>query len=138
MRLFQLLKFSYLPLCTQEEIRLLVLRPGSASAPLQCDLVHEVLSSVSSSYHALSYTWGSTFKPCSIYCGTTTSKGTTYYTNSGIDITVNLYSALRHLRHERESKFLWIDAICIDQKNDKEREAQVLQCGRYTQAQSAL
>lgn len=124
---FQVPKFSYLPLRTHEEIRLLILKPGPTSAPLRCALAHVILSSLSSNYQALSYTWGSTFKPCLIYCDTITSKGTIYHTNSVIEITANLDAALRHLRHRSERKVLWIDAICIDQRNEKERDAQVLQ-----------
>jgi hypothetical protein len=39
--------------------------------------------------------------------------------------TSNLESALRHLRHESETRTLWIDAICIDQQDDVEKGCQV-------------
>ncbi|KAI6762471.1 hypothetical protein HG530_008451 [Fusarium avenaceum] len=40
-------------------------------------------------------------------------------------VTTNLESALRHLRIEKESRTLWIDALCIDQSNEDEKGAQV-------------
>lgn len=40
-------------------------------------------------------------------------------------VTENLDSALRQLRSEDKERILWIDAICIDQKNDSERGYQV-------------
>lgn len=42
-----------------------------------------------------------------------------------IRITDNLARALRRLRHRTQPRDLWIDAICIDQKNIKERSGQV-------------
>jgi hypothetical protein len=40
-------------------------------------------------------------------------------------ITANLYSALRSLRWRSESRFLWVDAICICQDDLEERGLQV-------------
>lgn len=37
----------------------------------------------------------------------------------------NLLEALRHFRHEKIDLYLWIDALCIDQSNLTERNAQV-------------
>jgi len=44
-------------------------------------------------------------------------------------ITENLYIALRNIRIEDEDRILWVDAICIDQKNERERGHQVQQMG---------
>jgi hypothetical protein len=33
--------------------------------------------------------------------------------------------ALRHLRHRSEPRSMWVDAICISQKDDQERSKQV-------------
>lgn len=38
--------------------------------------------------------------------------------------------ALKDLRQEEKDQVLWVDAICIDQKNDTERSAQVALMGR--------
>ncbi|KAL9624732.1 MAG: hypothetical protein Q9160_001086 [Pyrenula sp. 1 TL-2023] len=37
----------------------------------------------------------------------------------------NLVEALKHFRHEKRDLYLWIDALCIDQSNLTERNAQV-------------
>lgn len=46
---------------------------------------------------------------------------------STMRVTSNLYVGLKHLRAEDEDRILWIDAICIDQDNDNERQHQVQQ-----------
>ena len=40
-------------------------------------------------------------------------------------ITSNLWEALGRIRHETETKILWVDSICIDQGNFEERNHQV-------------
>jgi hypothetical protein len=37
-----------------------------------------------------------------------------------MDVTLNLYLAMQHLRFEDKDRILWIDAICIDQDNIEE------------------
>ncbi|KAF2189293.1 hypothetical protein K469DRAFT_507956, partial [Zopfia rhizophila CBS 207.26] len=44
-------------------------------------------------------------------------------------VTSNLYSALVHLRNPDSDISLWIDTICIDQKNDHEKGNQVQRMG---------
>jgi hypothetical protein len=41
----------------------------------------------------------------------------------------NLWSFLHYARHQQRSRWLWIDALCIDQSNVKERNHQVQQMG---------
>jgi len=65
-------------------------------------------------YEALSYCWGEPKKRLSIFCN-----GIPFATTS------NLESALRHLRRESEERVLWIDAICINQEDNNEKEQQV-------------
>jgi hypothetical protein len=53
--------------------------------------------------------------------------------------TRNLYSALRQLRYLDKDRILWIDAICIDQKDMKERGHQVEQMSKiYCEAESVI
>jgi Heterokaryon incompatibility protein (HET) len=65
-------------------------------------------------YEALSYAWGD-------------PTITTPVTIHGLpfEVTTNLESALRHLRSERNTRTLWIDAICIQQLNHQERDEQI-------------
>jgi hypothetical protein len=40
-------------------------------------------------------------------------------------VTENLDHALRRLRRRLGPRWLWADAMCIDQKNDREKEVQI-------------
>ena len=42
-------------------------------------------------------------------------------------VTLSVYEALQQIRSKHESRYLWIDAICIDQYNLQERGHQVQQ-----------
>jgi type II secretory pathway predicted ATPase ExeA len=46
--------------------------------------------------------------------------------DQSLPITQNLHAALLHLRHSNYSRIIWVDAICIDHENDKEKEHQVV------------
>ncbi|CAN9220044.1 unnamed protein product [Alternaria alternata] len=75
-------------------------------------------------YDALSYTWGGTDR-------TSTVRVNGKY----LDVTENLHLALEHLRSEDVDRVIWVDAICIDQSNKRERGHQVQQmCKIYSQA----
>lgn len=64
-------------------------------------------------FEALSYTWGSP------------GAGRTIEVEGHVvSVTNNLYSALHHLRQDRE-RIMWIDALCINQNNLNERTNQV-------------
>lgn len=79
-------------------------------------------------YEALSYTWG-----CSELSNIIHVNG------CYLGITHNLYSALVDLRYQDRQRVLWIDAVCIDQKNDKERGHQVGQMGNiYHEANGVI
>jgi hypothetical protein len=76
-------------------------------------------------FKALSYTWGNPVTKHIILCESKT-----------IGVTCNLWSALRQLRHETEERVFWIDALCINQKDDAERSSQVALMSRiYRDAQ---
>ncbi|KAL8795804.1 MAG: hypothetical protein Q9182_007478 [Xanthomendoza sp. 2 TL-2023] len=65
---------------------------------------------------ALSYTWGSEGPTKPMQCGSQTMK-----------ITPNLHAALCEisLKAEVAGKWLWVDAVCIDQKNEGEKAVEV-------------
>lgn len=79
-------------------------------------------------YVAISYTWGSalTTRPIRV-------NGRPFH------VRLNLWHLLWHLRQRGESRFLWIDALCIDQKNLEERNFHVRLMGNiYDKAVIAI
>lgn len=112
---------------TSPEIRILCLYPGSPKDELHCSLSIFTLQQAHDSmnvnqpethFEALSYVWGKT-------------KSITPIQVQGqpMQITENLESALRHLRYQDKHRYLWVDAVCIDQENMEERPRQVSMMG---------
>ncbi|PTB72321.1 HET-domain-containing protein, partial [Trichoderma longibrachiatum ATCC 18648] len=113
-------EYKYEPLDLERAaIRLLRLHCGLVNQ-ISCELfqaeLHHRQDSVS--YEALSYTWGPPNVTESILVN-----------GYRMEITHNLHEALLHLRREDEDRTLWVDAVCIDQANLKERGHQVAQMG---------
>lgn len=80
-------------------------------------------------YTALSYTWGPPVFDVDFH----------FIDKGFIRITSSLATALRYLRSEHESVFLWIDQICIDQNNIREKEQQIPLMGLiYTHATNTV
>ena len=97
---------------------------------IQCELFEGWINQLEGGipYDALSYTWGSTEMAAKI-----TIDGNTTY------ITRNLYLALQHLRFEDKDRILWIDAICINQGDNEEKQHQVQQMGYiYKEAEQVV
>jgi hypothetical protein len=112
---------STLPLA-RDEIRLLRLLPGTWRDDILCELVNDTLGSVRP-YHALSYVWGSAAKTKTILLD-----------GHSFAVTVNLESTLRHLRSHMQETLLWVDALCINQTDHRERTHQVNLMGRIYQS----
>jgi hypothetical protein len=96
-----------------KQIRLLDLFPGAANDELEARLFTVAFLELPF-YEAVSYTWGSPNAT-----RTMTMNGKRFY------ITDNLWAALKSIRTPYTSRTLWVDAICIDQLNDKEKRHQV-------------
>lgn len=94
-------------------IRLLELLPGDKDDDLKCSIVPAHLDE-RPLYEAVSYVWGTPEHPASLDCG-----------NGFVSITSNLASALRHLRPKDQSRLLWADQVCINQRHVAERSTQV-------------
>lgn len=124
--------YQYERLQGKNEIRLVVLPPGSIYSSVRCDLIHIDLDEAPD-YEALSYTWayenGDKFLSGTIFCGSDGNR---------IPITRNCENALRHLRLKSETRFLWIDAICIDQATLHERNSQVSLMSRIYRSASRV
>ncbi|KAL8344350.1 hypothetical protein RB601_004736 [Gaeumannomyces tritici] len=105
----------YLPLQGERVIRLATISPGSWLDDVRCELTNWPLDpSHRPAYQTLSYVWGSARVTEEIFL-------------NGIpwQVTVNLSCALRYLRHSTHPAIFWIDALCINQQDVKERSAQV-------------
>jgi len=122
--------FEYDPIdLARPAFRLARLLRGSG-VDIQCDIFQAFLNEPESiiPYEALSYTWGSTEIMDSI-----TINGTK------LGVTHNLYLALQYLRSEDEDRILWVDSLCIDQGNGKEKGHQVQQMGNiYRRAERVV
>jgi hypothetical protein len=110
-----------------DDIRLVRLLPGAWADPIRCELFYDSLSTVGP-YYALSYVWGSQNNGRHIQLN-----AQPFY------VTINLESALRHLRRQLNNTLLWIDALSINQTDDRERIHQVKLMGKiYQSCQSVL
>lgn len=111
----------------RKEIRTLTLKAGSDASQIRCSMSVVSLDDIPT-YEALSYAWGQASNPKQIEVN-----------NRPIFVTSNLHSALSHLRHTTIDRDLWVDAVCINQKDTLERNAQVSIMGDiYRLAQSVL
>lgn len=108
----------YRPLTQAEKvIRLVRIRPGRFDEPIECEMFEVSLGSLPD-FEALSYVWGAPVFPHQIRIN-----------QRMVSITQNLMSALAHLRHEKIDRTMWIDALCINQKDTIERNHQVVHMG---------
>lgn len=109
-----------------QEIRLVILLPGDASAPIECRLVYIDLVSTKDYFHeALSYMWGSPQNEKRIVLD-----------GRSVLVRENLYLAMHQLRLPDSERTIWIDAISINQENIKERGLQVGMRDIYSSAKT--
>ncbi|PMD52655.1 uncharacterized protein K444DRAFT_488107, partial [Hyaloscypha bicolor E] len=87
-------------------------------AAIRCQIHHFHIAKAPN-YRALSYAWGNS------------ATRFIYLNDQRIEVRKNLWQALWHLRNNNfYTKWIWIDALCIDQLNTVERNHQVLLMGR--------
>jgi hypothetical protein len=113
-----------------DSIRLLRLLPNEdKTAPIQCELFHYSLQELgrrTHPYEALSYVWGGSDKPQSISIREHNSKSGHDSTNGhDLPATENLHAALTRLRYPFYERIIWIDAVCINQNDEREKEQQI-------------
>ncbi|OAG14716.1 heterokaryon incompatibility, partial [Alternaria alternata] len=65
-------------------------------------------------FKALSYVWGDATSPCEIICN-----------GHKKPITRNLWDVLSQLRKQKFGCRMWVDAVCINQKDEEEKSFQV-------------
>lgn len=99
-------------------------------------------SKINGVWFALSYTWGDLrdFSKVIVRSACTSSGAAQHAADeSYIPVTKNLTEALRHVRCDYDERFLWVDAICIDQSDDDEalrERAWQVQAMHYLYAQA--
>jgi hypothetical protein len=114
-------------------MRILKLRPATSdTSQIDCSLIIPEMDPEGNlitpeSYDALSWSWGTSEKTKYIRITQGDGHNEKTYAKS---VTPTLYSALRSLRDHKRTRFLWIDAICINQENFDERNHQVEQMDR--------
>lgn len=154
-RLFRLLRlfciaskdYEYEPLNKEaREIRLIKLYPAdpsnNASSPIECSIIKASLQAPPT-YTALSYCWGdaTTLIPILLdkrSLSVTPNLHDALYQLRVRKKTLKVYSILRRLRRKTVIT-LWIDAICINQKNISERNHQItLMRDIYTMAENTI
>ncbi|KAH8796947.1 heterokaryon incompatibility protein-domain-containing protein [Hyaloscypha sp. PMI_1271] len=109
--------YTYNKLEYADQIRVLELRPTYDQVDeIRGDLQLLRLGEIDhcECYDALSYTWGAP-----VFSRSVNINGQSIY------ITETLYTALGALCYARKRRRLWIDAVCINQKDDDEKASQV-------------
>ncbi|KAM0286868.1 hypothetical protein ACHAO9_007993 [Fusarium lateritium] len=107
---------AYLPLPSRGWFRLLTISPSEhESSVLSCTLQNHGMAKCPP-YEAMSYTWGEDKAPETIMVN-----------GRHFPLRPNLFSALKSLRNIDTTRLVWIDAICINQQDESERNHQVLQ-----------
>ncbi|KAL8708720.1 MAG: hypothetical protein Q9220_006445 [cf. Caloplaca sp. 1 TL-2023] len=135
----------------EDTIRLLRLHQGSPGDSIQCSF--EVVSLAEGAqrqpYEALSYYWGTDEPANEIWIRDLENKvlrGPRTLVNlintvkpQRFNIRDNLYAALKEFRDTERDIFLWVDALCIDQDNEEEKNQQVSKMARiYSSAYRVL
>ena len=96
----------------KDQIRILDLLPGKEEDDVECEL--RVVTLGAEEYEAVSYVWGDLVQGKIIKV-------------DGIEqaVTASLYAALLRLRNSDSKRFLWVDQLCINQWDKKEKTHQV-------------
>jgi Heterokaryon incompatibility protein (HET) len=111
-----------------DQIRLLTLLPGSASAPICCVFKTTSRTESGTDFSALSYCWGPK----------TWMSRTIVLDGCVIPVQPNLYHALVALRSPDEPRDLWIDAVCINQADADEKSEQLRHMSRIYSSASRV
>lgn len=107
--------YQHVPLPTMTSIRILELQPGEGTDIVACRL-SVVEFSRAPPYEAISYAWGRGTDTRVINCE-----------GRKLRVTANLRDTLWRIRDPVGVKFLWADAMCINQLDNEERGFQVSQ-----------
>lgn len=112
-----------------DEVRTLIIEPGHGDMPLRGVLERHKIGDPEKLYMALSYVWGSSKRKRSLQLAP-----------SGrlVNITQNAETVLLNVREPDRPQRVWIDGICINQANIKERSHQVTLMGAIFSGASSV
>ncbi|KAF1832563.1 HET-domain-containing protein [Decorospora gaudefroyi] len=127
-----ILYYQYSPL-NLDEIRLLRIAPGAFDSDLFCSLKPISLERVTTVVHdfqALSYAWGQGRADRVVHLNDLPRSGDDTSTTNAMEhrphpIRENLFQALRHIRLMDDYSWIWVDALCIEQTNEREKSQQI-------------
>ncbi|EPE31133.1 hypothetical protein GLAREA_04100 [Glarea lozoyensis ATCC 20868] len=127
-------RFSYKPLESPDSIRLLLLEAPSddhaeiITGHIQHTTLTQCERDLIEPYTALSYVWGDASITKAVLVD-----------GAPVQVTVNLFNALRDIRDQKRVMRLWADALCINQSDNEEKALQVGLMGRiYSVAGSTI
>lgn len=121
-------QYRYIPLRGHDEIRLLKVLPNHENSDIKVELVSVKLETQAAQYFALTYCWGSDPPDHNI-----TLAG---FVKPIISI---LYDALKALRLRDASRYVWIDALCIDQDSIQDKHSQMQKMSQiYSKAEEVV
>lgn len=100
---------------SRKQFRLLQVFPGQASDTIRCSLkTFDLAGPTQPRYETISYCWGHNNKVKEIYIN-----------HKRVTVPQSCFSALRRVRCTDGPRTVWIDAVCINQRNTRERNSQV-------------
>lgn len=109
-----------------DAIRLLRLHPRQEGSEIRCTLQTTYLSA-NPTYTALSYEWGEA-----------KNQKTVTLNGQKVCVRANLWRFLSRLSHAYDDRVLWVDAICINQDDNAERNQQVQVMAQIYESASAV
>lgn len=117
--------YSYRRLSTEHSIRTLDLQPGLPGSIIQIEIQEHDVNDCPP-FSALSYSW-SDANGNGMLCELIHCRGKAKRPEAWREllVTKNCLAALNRLRHAQEVLTLWVDAICIDQSNGREKDVQI-------------
>lgn len=129
-----------------DQVRLLVIRPGSGDEEINVTLltvgdIH--LGTEDYPYEALSYHWGEGDETHAIIVQEDVNSNPVKQMSEAVlsvmrggagtkrlSVRPNLYEALKHLRDPDDNVPLWVDALCINQLDEVEKKTQVMKMSK--------
>ena len=120
--------FEYETLPSEEYIRLVDILPGKGDDIVECKVETVLREGSADTYEPISYCWGDSRQKETIICD-----------GKCHNVMVNLATAFRRFRDQKDVRRVWADALCIAQHDYDEKRHQVKHMGKvYEQGKQTL